>query len=1304
MIPDRLYQSNIRGSALVTVLVCLIFVSVLMIAFMVSMRTQVQISRSGSDSNDARTLADTAVNIVVSQIREATSLAGQQGLAWASQPGMIRLYSGSGAAGFFKLYSSDSMTGTGAFNPFVAAESIPASWTNSPSIFTDLNSPVSGVYPILNPAAIDPSPGAAGTGASSMAVDEFTINSAPTGGGNVLPMPVRWLYLLADGTIHSPSAASSGERAVVPAATTSNPIIGRVAFWADDETCKVNINTASIGLASTNIASSQPYGTLDYSSFWDAPHFSTRDDYNFGNAQPAQGEYQRYPGHPATVALNAVFSSTTASQISQLFAIAPRYASGGSEGGSIKFNSASWINRATLADRLYSTVDEIIFQVPSGTANRTLNPGLTKEKIQAASFFLTASSRAPELNLFGQPRVSIWPADTSVTNAASAKSTAIDRLFAFCATIGKGSAARPFYFSRSSAVNALTDIAIPRNLRLLEYLDQLTGKNIPGFGGDYKTKYTEPESRQILTEIFDYIRTINTQDPLLSTANTYATYPTAGWGFGKSQVVPSLHATWSTQGFGSFWRPIEVGINIVGLGDGPLSASPGPVAPGIPIPDVQINQLVVQHDADITQRQIDPSWSGTGVPPAGWMPPNDSRAIQAFLTISFLNPAHSRIDGSCRMWMKVTGLDGLSVAGSPSTPATTRALGFPSSASMLVGANNAGDDIGTVAWFGYLPINALTNAGGFLRTLGNASGENNFPFFSKIVSIPAGRNQTAMSFSGGTITIELYDISAGPTQLLNPATLPAGANKVQTITITFPGAANLPIPGLTKYPLIGSGLLQSNSMVAPTLDGYQRVISADRWNLPRKQSSEWGGFNGRYGRTLIDTEGVADQAGRTSSDVLQSMILSNAWSDARLLAVSSVPEEAFSPHPSYGTARLANDLRMGDANPLPSNSGTFGKLVNGVTYNSSAFNPASASYHPYHRNPMVPASFPGVNTWDWDNGLGNYPDGPWINKADEGNLMANTAQTPYFNTALVVTPGLTFFSPNRQISSPGTFGSLSTGVSRHLPWQTLLFRPGPTGHPGIASPGDARMMDLFWMPVVEPYAISEPFSTAGKINLNQQLVPFTYINRFTGLRAAMMSEKVAQVRKSDSLLYKTIFPDNPAITTPSRLPINLSESNGTLKQLADKFASGEIYKSATEICDLYLVPQGYTWPAFQGQWYGDDFALVGDNVREKPYANLYGKLTTKSNSFLVHYRVQALRQPVQNLGVDPTIFDPTRGDKVVAEQRGSALVERYLDPSDSRFASGAPASFFDNPGANLSGFSLESYYRTRVYNSKVFNP
>ena len=44
--------------------------------------------------------------------------------------------------------------------------------------------------------------------------------------------------------------------------------------------------------------------------------------------------------------------------------------------------------------------------------------------------------------------------------------------------------------------------------------------------------------------------------------------------------------------------------------------------------------------------------------------------------------------------------------------------------------------------------------------------------------------------------------------------------------------------------------------------------------------------------------------------------------------------------------------------------------------------------------------------------------------------------------------------------------------------------------------------------------------------------------------------------------------------------------------------------------------------------------MIGDNLREQPYAHLYGKLTTKSNTFTVYYRVQALKR-------SPTV-DPTK--------------------------------------------------------------
>ncbi len=142
-------------------------------------------------------------------------------------------------------------------------------------------------------------------------------------------------------------------------------------------------------------------------------------------------------------------------------------------------------------------------------------------------------------------------------------------------------------------------------------------------------------------------------------------------------------------------------------------------------------------------------------------------------------------------------------------------------------------------------------------------------------------------------------------------------------------------------------------------------------------------------------------------------------------------------------------------------------------------------------------------TMDYDNPLPDIYPGPYANKPDEGSVT-NTSVTnvPYYysewqtgGNALgtdTKSDGGSFTSPNRIMPSPGMFGSLPTGVQAGVPWRTLLFRP-QSGHYGATSPPDHLWLDLFWMPVVQPYAISDRFSTAGKINMNYQILPFTYM-------------------------------------------------------------------------------------------------------------------------------------------------------------------------------------------------------------------
>jgi hypothetical protein len=106
-------------------------------------------------------------------------------------------------------------------------------------------------------------------------------------------MPVKWLYVLKDGTIGSLSKA-----------TDTNPVVGRTAFWTDDECAKLNINIASEGTYWDTPMSSieQESGNVDGSGRLQ----SSQTSLSLGASQPPKGSYQRYPGHPATTCLSPV--------------------------------------------------------------------------------------------------------------------------------------------------------------------------------------------------------------------------------------------------------------------------------------------------------------------------------------------------------------------------------------------------------------------------------------------------------------------------------------------------------------------------------------------------------------------------------------------------------------------------------------------------------------------------------------------------------------------------------------------------------------------------------------------------------------------------------------------------------------------------------------------------------------------------------------------------------------------------------------------------------------------------------------
>jgi uncharacterized protein (TIGR02600 family) len=300
-------------------------------------------------------------------------------------------------------------------------------------------------------------------------------------------------------------------------------------------------------------------------------------------------------------------------------------------------------------------------------------------------------------------------------------------------------------------------------------------------------------------------------------------------------------------------------------------------------------------------------------------------------------------------------------------------------------------------------------------------------------------------------------------------------------------------------------------------------------------------------------------------------------------------------------------------------------------------------------------------------------------------------------------------------------------------WQTLCFSPNPAGanHPGQKNPPDYLWLDLFNMPVVEPYAISEPFSTAGKINLNYPIVPFVHIKRTTGLRAALQPVRVTGFSIADiiagsnpgQLAYKTGSPSGTPLGLPGTATAGINyryivDRDETLKGFDDYFAkynsdhSKGFIKSAAQICDFFLYPRQkgkplVTWNANDAnikKWWTSN-SLTGDNVREKPYADLYPRICTKSNTYCVHIRAQALRQSAPSDASKAAehyrIWDEKR-DRVIGEYRGSSIIERYIDPQDERFDQTTT-----NKDVNLLNpdtVSIDQAYRFRVLNTKRFDP
>ena len=1158
-----------KAVALVIVLAFVTLISILLVAFYNSVSVETEASRAYGSGLTAKQISDSTVEAVMAQIRLGTSTPKA---AWASQPGMIRNFDANGnLSGVYKLYSAEKtvLNQPADLIHFAPESDLRANWNARAGLYTDLNEPVRKsdgelVFPILDPRAyrkgsqdVQGFRYSQSSGVGSMA---GVVEPSGTTGSDAqrVAMPVRWIYQLRDGTS---VAAVEGPGGVVQVtgATAQNPIVGRSAYWTDDETCKVNLNTA----AGDEVTGAAP------GAFWDVPKLRSPFDNALAYNQPLTGEYQRYPGHPATVYLATVFPWLNRTQVA---AIGPRISAGGSAGGTV--NTLGPTIPLAKNERLYAAVDELAF----ANSNRALAASLTPQEVSRSKFFLTASSRAPDLTLFGTPRISLWPVSTFNNTTYR---TAMDQLIAFCTTVG----GRTYHFQRTDSNSAETDYkGIPRNQELYAYLQALTGQAVPGFGGPsggFGTKYnasngTATERDQILTEIFDAIRCVNLVDVNLAAGGTFSTKTyTAGYG----QVIPIRIG--GTRGFGRLSFISEACLWVFAAGVDPTTKK---------VNKVQVALLCDYHNPGHGSPAYLPNYSVES-------------AAKIRFDLKFNDPAGTLINADFR------------------------------------GVKNVETALGT--------CNARPYGGahGIMSGLLGTGKAISYPFVTAVLSVPAGA--TGLQFKAFNTALSVKS-SVG--------------DEVYRVPLSFPDSGLFTLPG------------------APT---FLDVYDTDPLPATKLPADLMLGFSDRIG-AISSCSGVLRFF--TPHDRTRSLQPAGPLrGDTRLsAALGAVPAGWFVPHKDYSTTNpRAYGLRLSDW--------TGGNFVWGGWPNSDFGLLHAGQNTQIAPRPAIPSSLtagalrsdgePG----DWDNGMGGGVSGPFINKADEG--FSSPSVVPYYGWSNVISP--TLFTPNRQISSAVQFGSLPSGVVGLRPWQTLLFRPDAK-HPGNLPPKDHLLLDLFHMPTVEPYAISEPLSTAGRINMNYRIAPFSYITRETALRAALKAVWVTAIPTNEVNHQYNWAGTNNGIY---RFRVNEDE---TLKFFEQRFNSDDpndpakrgLFVAASEICDVPLVPIGAPGSPSAGSigsWWSTQMA-TGDNMRETPYNRLYPLLTTKSNTYTIHVRAQRL---TKRPGSAPDIWDENQ-DKVAAEHRGWSLVERYIDTGDRSLPDCA---------TNVAQ-TLEPFYRFRILGSK----
>jgi uncharacterized protein (TIGR02600 family) len=1207
-ITARKNMTSTSGMVLIMALLALAVMMILLLALFAGASHQVRGSQNDASLAREQMLADSAVALVIGQIQQAST---QTNAAWISQPGLLRIYTASAGrtpGACYKLYSTASLTNMldTSGNLHFFSNDIPADWSSEPSQYTDLNAPAQTtggpIYPILDPGALTNVEGV----------------SSDTG---AVTMPVAWLYQLQDGTL---GPAGNG--------TAANPIVARIAFWTDDDTCKININTAGCG------------------SPWNTPRVNSTNDAAWSTTQPAAGEYSAYPGYPATTSL-AVALGTNSYSPQQLLGLTPRYAWGGSQFGMQSTTPGEIV--PTKMDRLYASLDELCFSTNRTGAGLRQTNSVTASQIDRARFVLTAYSEAPETTLLGEPRIAIWPVADS-TSAGAPQITVTDSAITNAATVGAGTTqVRSYFFQRNNPLNPKDDFdptvpssATTSNLQLFNDLVNRGNLNLPGYGTTLRAKYPGAAWMQLMLEIVDFIRGLNAVDPSPAPFVPFAGGD-ATTGVGRGFIDPLT----TTYGTGTS------AITLRGLGRCPTLSSLTLVfyVCGFGF-DAASKMKPIDFEA--TPDTGGSYWTTNLAPSSPLWQHVTSVLVRCFVVPSTFQPGcgYPEVGDNCTI--KIAGLNGIGMTtstsndfGFSSTTPTSDVLG--NALSVLPADRAWGGNEGPLAWRA-AALDAQ-KSGPFTYAFAGTT-----PLVVPLLPKTAPNSQfTYNPVTGLTWPPNMPTLIIQEAPNLTVLIQDGNGNTLQTLTVTLPKNTAIPAPTL-----IGEYSQHDGSAISVTPSYYMTLknrVLATQASRP----------------FLI-------QPGDTSRSI-------EAATDLRVIAgLANVPSTMFKMHPNpvnIPSGSHAHNLRFADGTAVCGASGTT-SLVSSATYAAATTpltwtdwrNGSPITYawptSPPCSCPTGPPNFvtmqPVQNiAGDWDTGPGFSPDGAQIALPDSGTT--NSPATAYFSLTGGSVGAPTQRTPNALVPSPVIFGSLPAGINpatpaQSEPWRTLLFCPYPAGdtaHPGFATPPDHLVLDNFWMPVVEPYPISTCMATAGKINLNDQIAPFTYLHRNTALHALLDDLRIPAIPISAAGTYKS--PGTPSTSTFW----NAVDENATIAQIENRFANNSVdaYLSESEICAVPLVPLGQasdnvadTQTALDAFWNGaaGGGRLTGDNLRELPYAQLYGRLTTRSNSYTVHVRVEVL----QKLPHDPNQNVWNEGvDLVLGDWRGSYEIERYLDPA-----------------------------------------